>query len=224
LKPMLEAVHRGGTPIRTFRLALAAVAATLLIVGCASAPSSSGSQKDAGAAPAKSGSGPEYLIGPGDSLQIFVWRNPELSTLVPVRPDGRISTPLIEDMVAVGKSPSQLARDIEKGLEKYIRTPQVNVIVTTPRSANSQVRVVGQASNPRAVPYRDGMTVLDVVIEVGGLAQFAAGNRAKIVRTAPGGTSTELRVRLDDLINKGDLSQNIALQPGDVLIIPESRL
>jgi polysaccharide export outer membrane protein len=218
---MLEAVRRGGTSNPIFRAALAVVSAALLIAGCAS---SSGSKKDAAPAPVKSGSGPEYLIGPGDSLQIFVWRNPELSTLVPVRPDGKISTPLIEDMVAVGKSPSQLARDIEKGLEKYIRTPQVNVIVATPRSANSQVRVVGQAANPRAVPYRDGMAVLDVVIEVGGLAQFAAGNRAKIVRTAPGGTTTELRVRLDDLINKGDLSQNIALQPGDVLIIPESRL
>src|SRR6185295_18473513 len=222
---MLEAVPRGGTPIRTFLLALCAVAATLLIAGCASNSSaSSGSGKDAAPAPAKAGSGPEYLIGPGDSLQIFVWRNPELSALVPVRPDGKISTPLIEDMVAVGKTPSQLARDIEKGLEKYIRTPQVNVIVATPRSANSQVRVVGQATNPKAVPYRDGITVLDVVIEVGGLAQFAAGNRAKIVRMGPGGTTTELKVRLDDLINKGDLSQNIALQPGDVLIIPESRL
>jgi polysaccharide biosynthesis/export protein len=221
---MLEAVRRGGIPFRMFLAALGAAAAILLIAGCASSPSSSGSGKDAAATPAKAGSGPDYLIGPGDSLQIFVWRNPELSTLVPVRPDGKISTPLIEDMVAVGKSPSQLARDIEKGLEKYIRTPQVNVIVATPRSANSQVRVVGQASNPRAVPYREGMSVLDVVIEVGGLAQFAAGNRAKIVRMAPGGATTELRVRLDDLINKGDLSQNIALRPGDVLIIPESRL
>jgi polysaccharide export outer membrane protein len=223
---MLEAVRRDGIPIRTVLAALGAATATLLISGCASSSSSSsGTRKDPASAPTvQPGTSSEYLIGPGDSLQIFVWRNPELSTLVPVRPDGKISTPLIEDMVAVGKTPSQLARDIEKGLEKYIRTPQVNVIVATPKSVNSQIRVVGQATSPRAVPYRDGMKVLDVVIEVGGLAQFAAGNRAKIVRTAPGGGTTELRVRLDDLINKGDLSQNLALQPGDVLIIPESRL
>jgi polysaccharide biosynthesis/export protein len=190
------------------------------VSGCASSPVSG----PPGTSPANFKPSADYVIGPGDSLQIFVWRNPELSTLVPVRPDGKISTPLIEDMVAVGKSPTTLARDIEKGLEKYIRTPQVNVIVATPRSANSQVRVVGQAISPRAVPYRDGMSVLDVIIEGGGLAQYAAGNRAKIVRTAPDGTANELRVKLNDLVNKGDLTQNLPMLPGDVLIIPESRL
>lgn len=165
----------------------------------------------------------EYIIGPGDSLDVFVWRNQELSSRIPVRPDGRISTPLVEDKIAVGKTPTQLARDIETVLGEYIRTPKVNVIVTSAASANSQVRVVGQAVTPRAIPYRDGLTVIDVVIAVGGLSEFAAGNRAKIVRENPGGKPTEIRVRLRDLLEKGDLRQNQAMRPGDVLVIPESR-
>ncbi len=165
----------------------------------------------------------DYVIGPGDQLQVFVWRNPELSVLVPVRPDGKISTPLVDDMVAVGKSPSHLARDIEGVLAAYIRTPNVNVIVTTAASAASQVRVVGQAVSPRALPFREALTVLDVVISVGGLSEYAAGNRAKIVRKDANGKDQEIRVRLQDLLDKGDLKQNLVMMPGDVLIIPETR-
>jgi polysaccharide biosynthesis/export protein len=165
----------------------------------------------------------DYVIGPGDSLQVFVWRNDELSATVPVRPDGKISTPLVEDVVAVGRTPSQLARHIESILAEFIRTPKVNVIVATALSASSQVRVVGQAMNPRAIPYRDGLTILDVVIEAGGLGEFAAGNRAKLVRKKADGTHENIKVRLEDLLEDGDMSQNLAVQPGDVLIIPESR-
>jgi len=165
----------------------------------------------------------DYVIGPGDSLQIFVWRNEELSANVAVRPDGKISTPLVEDVVAVGKTPSQLAREIETILAVYIRAPKVNVIVATALSASSQVRVVGQAVSPRAMPYREGLTVLDVVIDAGGLSEFAAGNRAKLVRKGADGSHENIKVRLEDLLEDGDMSQNLAVQPGDVLIIPESR-
>jgi polysaccharide export outer membrane protein len=164
---------------------------------------------------------PDYRIGPGDTLQIFVWRNPELTQSVPVRPDGKISTPLVEDMVAVGKTPSQLARDIEAVLSEYIRSPQVNVIVSNPVSAFSQVKVIGQVTNPQSIAYREGMRVLDAVLAAGGLAEYAAGNRAKIVRKEHG-KDIELRVRVADLINKGDMKHNLELRPGDVLVIPES--
>ena len=164
----------------------------------------------------------EYIIGPGDSLQVFIWRNAELSVTVPVRPDGKISTPLVEDMVAVGKTPSKLARDIEAVLAAYIRTPQVNVIVTNAVSTFSQVRVLGQVTTPQAVPYREGMTVLDAILAVGGLGEFAAGNRGKIVRVV-GGKTQEIKVRIGDLVNDGDVSQNLPLKPGDVLVVPESR-
>jgi polysaccharide export outer membrane protein len=164
----------------------------------------------------------QYVIGHGDILKIFVLQNQELSVEVPVRPDGKISTPLVSDMVAVGKTSTQLARDIEEVLKQYVRTPNVSIIVTHSNGVFSQVKVVGQAVSPRAVPYRSGMTVLDLVIQVGGLSQFAAGNRAKIVRT-DGKSSQEIKVRLDDLLNKGKVSANIALQPGDILVIPESR-
>ena len=173
-------------------------------------------------APAASVVGDEYIIGPGDSLQVFIWRNAELSATVPVRPDGKISTPLVEDMVAVGKTPSKLARDIEAVLSEYIRSPQVNVIVTNAVSTFSQVRVLGQVTTPQAVPYREGMTVLDAILAVGGLGEFAAGNRGKIVRVA-GGKTQEIKVRIGDLVNKGDVSQNVPLKPGDVLVVPESR-
>ena len=167
--------------------------------------------------------GDEYLIGAGDMLDVFVWRNPELSTRVPVRPDGKISTPLVEDIQAVGKSPTQLARDVEVVLAEYIRSPKVNIIVTSfVGTFSRQIRVVGQAANPQAIPYRDEMTVLDVIIEVGGLAEFASGNRAKIIRKI-NGEQVEIKVRLKDLINKGKIEENILMMPGDVLIIPESR-
>jgi polysaccharide biosynthesis/export protein len=166
---------------------------------------------------------PDYVIGPGDVLQVFVWRNPELSVTVPVRPDGRVSTPLVEDMVAVGKTPSTLARDIEKILAEYIRSPQVNIIVTTPVGTLSQVKAVGQVRAPQGVPFREGMRVLDLLLAAGGMTDFAAGNRAKIVRNVDGKAS-EVRVRLADLINKGDMSQNLPLKAGDVLVVPESML
>ena len=155
-------------------------------------------------------------------LEIFVWRNPEISTKVPVRPDGKISTPLVEDMVAVGKTPSQLARDMEEILETYIKSPAVNVIVTEFKGVpDEQVRVVGQAENPQAVPFREGMAVLDVMIAVGGLGEFAAGNRAKLVRKVGDGT-VEYRLYLDDLLNKGRIDQNVDIEPGDVIFIPEA--
>jgi polysaccharide biosynthesis/export protein len=173
-------------------------------------------------APPSATASAEYLIGPGDTLQVFVWRNPELSVSVPVRPDGRISTPLVEDMTAVGKTPTQLARDIEKVLSEYVRSPQVNVIVTQPESAFSQVKVIGQVLKPAPVAYREGMTVLDVVLAVGGLTNFAAGNRARLIRVQDG-KQVELPIKLDSLMNKGDMSQNLKLKPGDVLVVPESR-
>lgn len=164
----------------------------------------------------------DYRIGPGDTLKVYVFQNEELSTTVPVRPDGKISTPLVEDMVAVGKSPSQLARDIEKSLAEYVKSPKVNVVVMVAASVFSQVKVIGQVKTPQALPYRDGMTVLDAVLAVGGLGQFAAGNRAHIVRTE-NGKQTEIKVKLDALVNSGDMKQNLPLKPGDVLVVPETR-
>jgi polysaccharide export outer membrane protein len=165
----------------------------------------------------------EYRIGPGDSLQVFVWGHPDLSVTLPVRPDGMISTPLVENIQAAGKTPSQLARDMETALAEYVRTPTVNVIVQDFVGAyGDQVRVVGQAAKPQSIPYRANMTLLDVVIEVGGLAQFAAGNRAVIVRNE-NGKQTRTTVRLRDLLEDGDITANMPMRPGDVLIIPESR-
>ncbi|HEY7639546.1 MAG TPA: XrtA/PEP-CTERM system exopolysaccharide export protein [Steroidobacteraceae bacterium] len=165
---------------------------------------------------------PDYIIGPGDSVQVFVWRNPELSVTVPVRPDGKISTPLVEDLVAVGKTPSQLAREIEKALAEYIRSPQVNIIVTNPVSTFSQIKVIGEVANPQSIPYREGLTALDVLLTVGGLTQFAAGNRAKIMRKGADGKDVEIKVRLDSLVHKGKITENVALKPGDVLVVPAS--
>ncbi|HEY2036428.1 MAG TPA: XrtA/PEP-CTERM system exopolysaccharide export protein [Steroidobacteraceae bacterium] len=165
---------------------------------------------------------PNYIIGPGDELQIFVWQNADLSVTVPVRPDGKISTPLDEDMVAVGKTPSRLAHDIELKLSEYVRSPHVNVIVTKPASLFSQVKVIGQVKTPEAIAYHEGMTVLDAVLAVGGLTDYAAGNRSRIVRMV-GGAEQDIPVRLGALVNSGDMSQNLALKPGDVLVVPESR-
>jgi len=166
----------------------------------------------------------QYVIGPGDALQIFVWEHEDLSTNVQVRPDGKISTPLVEDLPAAGRTPTQLARDIEIILSEYVRTPVVTVIMQGfVGEQTQQVRVVGQAVSPQALQFRSGMTVLDVMIEVGGLSEFAAGNRAKIVRKSSEG-EIEIKVRLDDLLNNGDISENLAIQPGDVLIIPQSWL
>jgi polysaccharide biosynthesis/export protein len=163
----------------------------------------------------------DYIIGPGDTVQVFVWRNPELSVTVPVRPDGKISTPLVEDMVAVGKTPPKLARDMEAVLAEYVRAPKVNIIITTAASAFSLVKVVGQVAHPEALAYREGMTVLDAVLAVGGLTQFASGNRARIVRVE-NGHETVIHVKLADLVNSGDVKQNVPLKPGDVLVVPQS--
>jgi polysaccharide export outer membrane protein len=164
----------------------------------------------------------DYLIGPGDSVNIIVWRNPEVSMTVPVRPDGKITTPLVEDLPASGKTSSHLARDIEKALAKYIQEPIVTVIVTSFVGPYSeQIRVIGQAAKPQALPYRDEMTLMDVLIAVGGITDFAAGNKASIVRNVDG-KQQQLGVRLNDLIKDGDISANVPMRPGDVLIIPES--
>jgi polysaccharide biosynthesis/export protein len=164
----------------------------------------------------------DYRIGPGDTLKVYVFQNDELSATVPVRPDGKISTPLVEDMIAVGKSPSQLARDIEKSLAEYVKSPKVNVVVMLAMSVYSQVKIIGQVKTPQALPYRDGMTVLDAVLAAGGLGQFAAGNRAHIVRTE-NGKQVEIKVKLEALVNSGDMKQNLLLRPGDVLVVPETR-
>lgn len=163
-----------------------------------------------------------YIIGPGDNLNVFVWRNPELSASVAVRPDGKFSTPLVEDLQASGSTPSALAREIEKKLAEYIRDPLVTVTVGNfVGQYQEQVRVVGEAAKPAAIPYRKDMTVLDVMIDVGGLTEFAAGNRASIVRLSGNGHE-QYRVRLEDLIKDGDIEANVAMQPGDILIIPEA--
>jgi polysaccharide export outer membrane protein len=208
------------------------LAITPLIISCASSPSapvpavptaaaSATTPTGTATVPAKAAVAPDYIIGPGDTLQVFVWRNPELTVTVPVRPDGKISTPLVEDMVAVGKTAPQLARDMEGVLGEYVRSPKVNIIVTTAASAFSLVKVVGQVAHPQALPYREGMTVLDAVLEVGGLGQFASGNRARIVRTV-NGKETVIHVKLGDLMNSGATSENIPLKAGDVLVVPQS--
>jgi len=166
----------------------------------------------------------QYVIGSGDSLSIFVYRNPDLSDGgVSVRPDGRISKPLIEDIMAAGKTPTQLAREIEERLKKYIQDPNVTVIVRSFIGPfDRQIRVLGEATDPSAIPYRDHMTLLDVMIATKGLTKYAAGNRAEIVRRDPDGKTTSIRVKLSDLIKDGDITQNIEMQPGDTLIIPQS--
>ena len=190
-----------------------------LIISCTSGPTvelpPTPSQASAKAASA------DYIIGPGDVLQVFVWRNPELSVTVPVRPDGKISTPLVENMVAIGKTAQQLSRDMEGVLSEYVRSPKVNIIVTTAASAFSLVKVVGQVARPMAIPYREGMTVLDAVLAVGGLSQFASGNRARIVRIV-NGQEQVIHVKLTDLMNNGDIHENVPLKPGDVVVVPQS--
>jgi polysaccharide export outer membrane protein len=162
-----------------------------------------------------------YVIGPLDTVNIIVWRNPELSLAVPVRPDGRISTPLVEDLPALGRSPSELARDVEKALARYIRDPVVTVIVSAFQGPYSeQIRIIGEATRPQGIPYRQNMTLLDVMIQVGGLTDFADGNKAILVRGSEQGR--QYSVRLRDLVKRGDISANVDVKPGDVLIIPQS--
>jgi polysaccharide biosynthesis/export protein len=165
--------------------------------------------------------GYNYVIGPGDSLNIQVWRNPEISSSVPVRPDGKLTAPLIEDLPAMGKDSTTLARDIEKALEKYIREPIVTVIVTGFVGPYSeQIRVIGEATKPQALPYKQKMTLLDLMIVVGGITDFADGNAASILRTSEG--NKQYSVRLKDLIRNGDVSANVDMKPGDILVIPQS--
>ena len=191
------------------------VSGTLLLGGCSSTPVETDT---ATTAPLVE----HYIIGPGDSLEIFVRDNPNLTTTVPVRPDGRISIPLVQSILAAGKTPDELANDLEKALRQYIRYPLVTVIVKSFVGAYSQqVRVVGQAATPKAVPYRSGMTLLDVMIDVGGLTKFADGNDAKIARRLPDGREITIPVRLGDLMN-GAIRYNVRMHPGDILIIPES--
>ena len=188
-----------------------------LLAGCAS-----NNLPTASPAPAATIEQTEYLIGPGDTLNISVWRNPAVSTPVDVRPDGKITISLVEDLPAAGKSPNQLARDLEKALSHFIQDPIVTVMVTNFVGPYSQqIRVIGQAAKPQALPYRQGMSLMDVVIEVGGMTEFAAGNRASIIREVEG-QKVKMPARLDDLIKKGDVSVNFPVRPGDILVIPES--
>jgi polysaccharide biosynthesis/export protein len=190
-------------------------AAVLAVAACRGAP------ELPPAPPASSLPSAEYRIGPGDNLNIFVWRNPELTVTVPVRPDGRISIPLVEDVVAIGKTPTALAREYEQRLGKYIKEPLVTVIVEGfVGPIPDQVRIIGEASQPRSLPYRADMTVLDAMIAVGGLTRYAAGNDTVIIRTVNGAQNT-YAVHLSDLIRDGDITSNVALQPGDILIIPQ---
>jgi polysaccharide biosynthesis/export protein len=170
------------------------------------------------------GPGEEYIIGPLDQLTIFVWRNPELGAKVQVRPDGRITTPLIEDMPAVGKTPTMLAQDIKVQLGQYIRDPLVSVIVDNfAGTFSQQIRVVGATEKPASLPYRANMTLLDAMIAVGGLSEFAAGNRARLIRQdRQNGGQREYAVKIGDLLKRGDSKANVRLEPGDVIIIPES--
>ena len=199
---------------RTFLRAIAAVA-VLTVTGCGGAPPLPP------APPASSLPSAEYRIGPGDALNIFVWRNPELTLTVPVRPDGRLSIPLVEDVVAIGKTPTTLAREFEERLSKYVKEPLVTVIVEGfVGPIPEQIRVIGEAAQPRALPYRADMTLLDVMIAVGGLTRYAAGNDSVIIRTAQGEQNT-YSVHLNSLIRDGDIESNVALRPGDILIIPQ---
>ncbi|WP_231910612.1 XrtA/PEP-CTERM system exopolysaccharide export protein [Candidatus Nitrosoglobus terrae] len=168
------------------------------------------------------GESPYYVIGPGDELAIFVWGNQELSSSIVVRPDGRISSPLVDDLQASGKTPTELARDIEKLLSNYVRTPIVTVMVSEfVGRFKEQIRVVGEATDPQALSYEENMSLLDVMIAVGGLTEFASGNSATLVRVVNGKTR-QFRVRIDDLVKGGDITANIQMLPGDILIIPES--
>jgi len=187
----------------------------LLAAACANKPSAPPAPAAVAVAQYK------YLIGAGDTLSVIVWRNPDLSMSIPVRPDGKISLPLVEDLPVAGKDPIMVAREVERALSKYIRDPVVTVVVTAFAGPYSeQIRVIGQATRPQALPYREKMTLLDVMIAVGGMTDFADGNRANILRTSEG--NKLYRVRLDDLLRAGDISANVGVMPGDVIIIPES--
>lgn len=199
---------------KSFGSVVAVLMAGLLLAGCASS-------KFPPAPPQSSLNDYSYVVGAGDNLNIIVWRNPELSTTVPVRPDGKIAAPLIDEMMVQGKNSVEVARELEKQLGKYVRDPVVTVIVTSFVGPYSeQIRVVGEAAKPQFLPYKQKMSLLDVMIAVGGLTDFADGNGATILRTAEG--NKQYAVRLKDLIRRGDVSANVDMRPGDILIIPQS--
>lgn len=197
----------------------AAIALVSLIAGCASVPFWGPTYP-----PAPTAAGAvdyAYRIGPLDVVNVIVWRNPELSMTVPVRPDGKLTTPLIDDVPALGKTPTELERDLEKALVKYIRDPVVTVVVTSfVGPASEQIRVIGEAAKPQILAYRKDMTLLDVMIAVGGLTDFADGNGASVFRVADGGKLYSLRLR--DLVKRGDITANVEMRPGDIVIIPQS--
>jgi polysaccharide export outer membrane protein len=208
---------------RPVRLLASSAVAALALSGCAS---TGGSElPPASFVAMQEGPGENYVIGPLDELTVNVWRNPELSAeKIQVRPDGRITTPLVNDMPAVGKTPAMLAADMRLQLSQYIEDPLVSVIVTNfAGTFSQQVRVIGATEKPASIPFRANMTVLDAMIAVGGLSEFAAGNRAKLIRfDKQAGHQREYALRLGDLLKKGESKANVMLQPGDVIIIPES--
>ena len=214
-------------------LLAAPLLAVLALGGCSltgSQPSGTGpatTSVPAPSAPATPRVAEDYIIGPGDQISVFVYDSPQLSTEVPVRPDGRISTPLIQDIVAAGKTPAKLGEEMAERLKEFVKDPHVTIIVRSfVGPLDRQVRVIGEAADPQAIPYRDGMTVLDVMIVTKGLTKYAAGNRAVLVRHVRGkdghDTQETIHVRLSDLMKDGDISQNMAVLPGDTLIIPQS--
>ncbi len=211
---------RSAVPVRV----LLAVGAAASVLGGCSSGSGGPLLPPASYVASKEQPGEEYVIGPLDQLNVFVWRNPELSAKVQVRPDGRITTPLINDMPAVGKTPSVLAADMKQALGQYVKDPIVSVIVENFSGTYSQqVRVIGATDKPASIPFRANMTLLDAMIAVGGLNQYAAGNKAKLIRhDRDTGAQREYQLQIADLLKKGDSSANVSLQPGDVIIIPES--
>jgi polysaccharide biosynthesis/export protein len=212
-------------PINRFsRLLAGSAIASLALTGCAGGPSGGQQLPPASFVAMQEGPGEEYVIGPLDELTVFVWRNPELGAQVQVRPDGRITTPLITDMPAVGKTPKMLADDITLQLSQYIQEPLVSVMVNKfAGTFSQQVRIVGATTKPASIPYRANMTLLDAMIAVGGLSEFAAGNKARLIRfDKESGGQKEYAVKLGDLLRRGDSRANVMLMPGDVIIIPES--
>ena len=205
-------------------LLLGASLAAVAVTGCAGGRSSGPELPPAAFVQASEGPGDEYVIGPLDQLSIFVWRNPELSAKVQVRPDGRITTPLVADMPATGKTTAQLAEDMKAQLSRFIRDPLVTVTVeTSVGTFSQQVRVVGATAKPASIPFRANMTLLDAMIAVGGLSEYAAGDRARLVRFDKAtGKQVEYALRIGRLLKQGDSKANVRLQPGDVIIIPTS--
>jgi polysaccharide export outer membrane protein len=219
----LKALHLTAFRLAAFRLAafrpkafrVAALLLPLAVAACQAPPAET---TVTAAAPQAT---PDYVIGPGDALSVFVFRSPELSMEVPVRPDGRISLPLVEDIEAAGRTPVQLSRQIEQRLKEFVREPNVTVIVRGfVGPASRQVRIVGEAAQPRAIAFREGMTVLDALIEAGGLTRYASGNSARLIRREST-TQETIPLRLNDLLRTGDAAQDIALRPGDTIVIPQ---